>query len=199
MPETIAATTDPATNFDTDLRAFVAILATRDDTHVTVHTTARVIPGGPFSGGLAAGSDGTATLQQYDVLNLETGDFNADFTGSTIDADQPVVVFPGSEASDAPMFTKLADRFCCADHLEHQETPVLSVGRKYALAKMPSRAKSAAMLLSQARPRNVKSASTALRSSCSSFRRTKCRRAGESSDNDARMTRLISAQCQEMR
>jgi hypothetical protein len=140
-PQTIALSTDPATNFEMNLRAFVAIIATRDDTHVSIHTAARVIPGGPFPDGIAAGSDGGTTLQQYDVLNLETGDFNADFTGSTIDADQPIVVFPGSEASDAPMFSKLADRFCCADHLEHQETPVRSVGKKYALAKMPSRTK----------------------------------------------------------
>jgi len=138
-PQTIANSPDPATDFGTDLRAFVAVIATRDDTHVRFHTTARVIPGGPFGSGLDLGSDGTATLQQYEVLNLETGDFNADFTGSTIDADKPVVVFPGSEASDAPIFQTLADRFCCADHLEHQEAPVRSVGKKYALAKMPNR------------------------------------------------------------
>jgi hypothetical protein len=140
-PQTIAATTDPATNFNLNLRAFVAVIATRDDTHVSLHTTARVIPGGPFAAGLASGSDSVTTLQRYEVLNLETGDFDADFTGSTIDADQPVVVFPGSEASDSPIFSRLADRFCCADHLEHQETPIRSVGKKYALAKMPSRTK----------------------------------------------------------
>jgi hypothetical protein len=140
-PQTIATTSDPATNFGVDLRAFVAIIATRDDTHVRVHPTTRVIPGGPFPAGVDPGSDADATLQQYEVLNLESGDFNADFTGSTIDADRPVVVFPGSEASDAPSFATLAQRFCCADHLEHQEAPVRSVGKKYALAKMPSRTK----------------------------------------------------------
>jgi hypothetical protein len=138
-PQTIAITSDPNTNFDINLRAFVAVIATHDDTHVRVHTAARVVPGGPFSGGIAQGSDGVATLQQYDVLNLESGDFNADFTGSTIDADQPIVVFPGSEASDAPSFATLSDRFCCADHLEHQEAPIRSVGKSYALAKMPNR------------------------------------------------------------
>jgi hypothetical protein len=138
-PQTIAISSDPATNFGLDLRAFVAIIATRDATHVRIHPTARVIPGGPFSSGLDPGAYADATLQQYEVLNLETGDFNADFTGSTIDADLPIVVFPGSEASDAPFFSTIAQRFCCADHLEHQETPIRSVGKKYALAKMPSR------------------------------------------------------------
>ncbi|MBV9947169.1 MAG: IgGFc-binding protein, partial [Myxococcales bacterium] len=138
-PQTIATSDDPATNFGTDLRAFLAIVATRPDTHVHFQTTARVIAGGPFPAGVAAGSAADATLQPFEVLNLETGDFNADFTGTTIDADQPVAVFPGSEASDAPMFTTLASRFCCADHLEHQTAPVRAVGKSYVLAKMPNR------------------------------------------------------------
>jgi hypothetical protein len=138
-PQTIAITSDPTTNFGINLRAFVAIIATRDDTHVQVTTNARVIPGGPFSDGLAIGTSGTATLQAYEVLNLETGDFNADFTGSLISADQPVAVFPGSEASDAPYYQSISDRYCCADHLEHQTSPLRTVGKSYVLAKMPNR------------------------------------------------------------
>jgi hypothetical protein len=138
-PQTIADTTDPNTNFGINLRAFLAIVATRPDTHVHFTTRARVIPGGPFASGIAAGGTGDATLQQYDVLNLETGDFDADFTGSLVDADQPVVVFPGSEASDSPIFQQLSERFCCADHLEHQTPPVRTVGKSYVLAKMPNR------------------------------------------------------------
>ncbi len=56
-------------------------------------------------------------------------------------ADQAVAVFPGSEASDAPFYTTLADRFCCADHLEDQLPPVHTVGKRYALSRMPSRSK----------------------------------------------------------
>ncbi|HEY4016948.1 MAG TPA: IgGFc-binding protein [Polyangiaceae bacterium] len=138
-PQTIAISADPATNFGIDLRAFLAIIATRPDTHVRVQSTARVIPGGPFTNGIDLGASGEATLQPFEVLNLETGDFNADFTGTLIDADQPVAVFPGSEASDAPIFPTIAQRFCCADHLEHQTTPVRAVGKSYALAKMPNR------------------------------------------------------------
>jgi hypothetical protein len=140
-PQTIAVTSDPATNFGINLRAFLAIVATRDDTHVHVQSTARVIPGGPFSEGIAKGASGDATLQAFEVLNLETGDFNADFTGSTVSADQPVALFPGSEASDAPMYTALASRYCCADHLEHQTPPLRTVGKSYVLAKMPNRTK----------------------------------------------------------
>ncbi|HEY3818927.1 MAG TPA: IgGFc-binding protein [Polyangiaceae bacterium] len=138
-PQTIAITSDPTTNFGINLRAFVAIVATRDDTHVQVTTNARVIPGGPFASGLAIGANGTATLQAFEVLNLETGDFNADFTGSLISADQPIAVFPGSEASDAPYYSSISDRYCCADHLEHQTSPLRAVGKSYVLAKMPNR------------------------------------------------------------
>ncbi len=138
-PQTIALTNDPSTNFGLDLRAFLAIIATRPDTHVTVQPTARIIAGGPFAAGVAAGASGTATLQPFDVLNLETGDFDADFTGTLVSADQPVVVFPGSEASDAPEYQTLADRYCCADHLEHQTPPLRTVGKSYVLAKMPNR------------------------------------------------------------
>jgi hypothetical protein len=138
-PQTIANTSDPNTNFGLDLRAFIAIVGTRDGTHVHVQTTTRVIPGGPFDGGLPEGGAADTTLQAFEVLNLETGDFNADFTGSTITADQPVAVFPGSEASDAPTYPSLAYRFCCADHLEHQTPPLRTIGKSYVLVKMPNR------------------------------------------------------------
>ncbi len=138
-PQTIATSTISSQNFGQDLRAFLAILATRPDTKVHVKTTARIIPGGPFPNGLPAGAEADVVLQPFDVLNLETGDFNADFTGSLIDASQPVAVFPGSEASDAPRFDDLANRFCCADHLEQQATPIRAVGKSYAIARMPNR------------------------------------------------------------
>jgi hypothetical protein len=138
-PQTIALTSDPTTNFNLNLRAFLAIVATRPDTHVHLKSAARVVPGGPFANGIDQGASADATLQPFEVLNLETGDFNADFTGTLVDADQPIAVFPGSEASDAPSFQKLSERFCCADHLEHQTAPIRAVGKSYVLAKMPNR------------------------------------------------------------
>ncbi len=138
-PQTIATSAVPSQNFGENLRAFLAIVAVRPDTHVHVKSTARVIPGPPLPTGLALGGDADFVLQPFEVLNLETGDFNADFTGSLLDADQPIVVFPGSEASDAPIFSDLANRACCADHLEEQAIPLRAVGKSYALARMPNR------------------------------------------------------------
>ena len=106
-------------------------------------TTARIVPGGPFPQGVAQGGELDATLQPFDVLNLETGDFNADFTGSLIDASGPVAVYVGSEASDAPFYSTLLDRSCCADHLETQLAPVRAVGTRYVVGHVPNRAQGA--------------------------------------------------------
>ena len=143
-PQTIATSSNPAVNFGLDLRAFLAVVGTRPDTHVHVHSAARIIPGGPLGTGLDKGADTDVVLQPFEVLNLETGDFNADFTGSLVTSDRPVVVFPGSEASDAPFFGSLSERFCCADHLEEQLPPVRAVGESFALARAPNRTRAIA-------------------------------------------------------
>jgi hypothetical protein len=141
-PQTIAATDDPATNFDPanpiNLRAFLAVVGTTAGTTVRVQTKAGVVSGGPVAA-TPAGGIVEAKLGPFDVLNLETGDFGADFTGSIVEADQPVVVFSGSECSDAPHFQTLADRRCCCDHLEHQLDPLRTAGQHFAIAHNPSR------------------------------------------------------------
>src|SRR5262249_24801902 len=98
-PQTIARSDDPNSNFgmNIDLRAFLTIVGTTPDTKIHLKTAARIVPGGPFGSGVQKGAEVDATLQPFDVLNLETGDFNADFTGSTIDSDHPVAVYVGSE------------------------------------------------------------------------------------------------------
>jgi hypothetical protein len=133
-PQTIASTDNPATNFNpsapVDLRAFLTIVGTRPKTRVRVETTARVIGGGPIPDTPIGGSI-EVELNPFDVLNLETDDFGADFTGSVVHADGPVAVFSGSEASDAPHFSTLAERRCCADHLEEQLDPIRTAGRRF--------------------------------------------------------------------
>ena len=144
-PQTIAVTDDPNTNFSaanpTNLRAFLTIVGTRDNTHIVVTPTTRVLASDTIMAG-AAGVAITMTIDAFDVVNLETPNtnaFGADFTGTTIDADEPIAVFVGSEASDAPRFDSLIERRCCADHLEEQLDPVRTAGRTFALAHSPSR------------------------------------------------------------
>jgi hypothetical protein len=150
-PQTIAITDDPNTNFDPDapinLRAFLTIVGTTAGTTVRVHPTTSVREGGPV-GATAPGGVLEVKLDAFDVLNLETPDFdsfNADFTGTLIEADQPIAVFTGSEASDAPHYETLSDRQCCADHLEDQLDPLRTLGKSFAIAHTPSRTTAVAL------------------------------------------------------
>jgi hypothetical protein len=133
-PQTIASTDDPYTNFGSavpqDFRAFLTIVAARNGTRVRVTSSTRVIGGGPIAT-LDPGGVAELTLDAFDVLNLESDGFNGDFTGSIVASSQPVAVFSGSEASDAPRFSNIANRRCCADHLEEQLDPIRSAGRRF--------------------------------------------------------------------
>jgi hypothetical protein len=141
-PQTIAITDDPDTNFSSNypinLRSFLTIVGTQPSTTIRVRTTARVVGGGPVAETPINGII-EMKLGAFDVLNLETADFNADFTGSLIDADAPIAVFTGGEASDAPHFSSLSQRRCCADHLEDQLDPIRTAGKSFAIAHNPSR------------------------------------------------------------
>jgi hypothetical protein len=142
-PQTLAVSDDPDTNFSSDdptnLRAFLTLVGTRQNTHVTVKTTTRILGGGSIEP-TEAGGELKLTLNPFDVANLETDGFNADFTGSIVSADAPVVAFSGSEASDAPYFSALRDRQCCADHLEEQLDHVRTAGRHFVATVSPNRA-----------------------------------------------------------
>jgi len=137
-PQTIADTDDPATDFHRNLRAFLTIVGVTEGTDVEVTVTADVV-GATHIPALTAGETATFHLGPFDVLNLETGDYLADFTGSRVVADQPVVVFSGSEASDVPYVPDLSTRRCCADHLEHQLFPLSSAGTEFVAARTPMR------------------------------------------------------------
>jgi len=141
-PQTIANSSDPDTNFSpqnpVSLRAFLTLVGTTPNTHVRVESTARILGGGvvpptPLGGTL------DLDLGPFDVLNLETDDFNADFSGSIVSSNNALVVFSGSEASDAPFFDKLIDRKCCADHLEEQLDPIRTSGQSFVATVSPSR------------------------------------------------------------
>ncbi len=139
-PQTIALTSDSNTNMGINLRAFLTVVGVTDQTTVDVQVTTDVVAGG----GIGVAHPGDIihiVLDRYQVLNLETGSFNADFTGSTVQADNPVAVFTGSEASDVPRFDTIANRRCCADHLEEQLFPESSFGSSFVAVKSPLRSK----------------------------------------------------------
>jgi hypothetical protein len=147
-PQTIAHSDIPREDFDSsrddeDLRAFLTIVGTAADTHVTITLGGLVrnvvgLPGQPNYGPTDVIE---LDIGAFDVINLETQGFNADFTGTTIvaNADHPVSVFSGSEASDAPRFEDLANRQCCADHLEEQIFPNDALGTRFFIGRTPRR------------------------------------------------------------
>lgn len=146
-PQTIADSTDPRHDFvpgdvhDEDLRAFLTIVATEAATSVEVTLgpgVVRVVGGG----GIAEAGPGdvrTVTLGAFAVLNLETGAFGADFTGTRVHASAPVAVFSGSEASDVPLFDDLANRLCCGDQLQVQLPPDARAGSHFVVTTTMAR------------------------------------------------------------
>jgi hypothetical protein len=141
-PQTIAHTDDPRTNFTStrrvDLRAFLTVVGTRPNTTVRIRSSTHFV-GAPGIPETEAGGELEVTLDPFDVLNLETEGFNEDFTGTVIESDRAVIAYSGSEASDAPYFSTLGQRFCCADHLEEQLDHVRTAGNRFILSPSPSR------------------------------------------------------------
>ena len=113
-PQTIAVTPNLNTNFGSHLRATLTIVGTADATTVSIALPPGVgipaVPGNDVV--IAPGGTYTASLGPFDVLNLETDDFAADFTGTFINASAPVGVFSGSEAADVPRWTSLTPPTC---------------------------------------------------------------------------------------
>lgn len=122
-----------------DLRGFVTVVGTQPNTRVRVIPRADVLPGGPITDRVMAGTPIEVTLGPFDVLNLETDGFRADLTGSIVSADRPVAVFSGSECSDVPDWPDLNDRRCCCDHLEAQQFPRNTLGSRYVAVHTPRR------------------------------------------------------------
>lgn len=93
-------------------------------------TTVEINPAGNTSAGsgIAAMSKGTKrtfTLNQYQVLNIETASQGDDLTGSTIKANNPVAVFGGHICENIPD----SNGYC--DHLEEQMFPVDTWGDRF--------------------------------------------------------------------
>ena len=83
-PQTIADTNDPRTDFHKNLRAFLTIVGTEVGTDVTIRLSTDIV-GSPDIPAASRGDEIEISLGPFDVVNLETGDFGADFTGTAIE------------------------------------------------------------------------------------------------------------------
>jgi hypothetical protein len=127
--------------------SFVTVVGTQAGTKVTVKLGGPIVGGG----GVPAKNKGEivdVTLNEFDVLNLESTGIPGDMTGTIVESSAPVAVFTGGERGIAPIadgpppppnFTK--DNFCCTDHLEEQVLPVTSYGKTFVITRSPIRSK----------------------------------------------------------
>ena len=106
--------------------AFVAVVATRDDTTVDFEPTADLV------GSIAS----PVTLDRGQVANIVSTQANGDgnLSGTRVTADGPIAVFSGNMATAVPAGLNV----CCADHLEHQLSPHEAWGSRYVVAPPPA-------------------------------------------------------------
>lgn len=145
----------------------ITIMAVQDDTTVTVTPTHPIAPSGGDSGiaipQTPKGGTVTFKMSRYTVANLESDQptmsnafacamsgQDGDFTGTTVHADKPIVVFTNGErgigfggadnVQNPPGWDpQNGDDICCTDHLEEQLLPVTALGREFAIARSPIR------------------------------------------------------------
>lgn len=110
------------------------VVATQDDTEVTIQVKGRVAAGDRVDA-MPPGGVQTITINAGEVLNIEAEPLTifeqADLTGSTVSATKPVAVFAGHESAGI--------EGCCLDHLEEQMLPRTILSTDYFAVKSKSR------------------------------------------------------------
>jgi hypothetical protein len=103
--------------------AFVAVVAVEDGTMVEIEPTAPLVGELPSPVVLDRG-------QVANVISAHDGGDYGNLSGTRVSASAPVAVFSGNVATAEP----IEDNVCCADHLEHQMSPLSAWGSRYAVA-----------------------------------------------------------------
>ncbi|MFT3693436.1 MAG: IgGFc-binding protein [Kofleriaceae bacterium] len=113
---------------------YIAIVASDDDTEITVTTTTGTQVGAMLAS-IAANTPTNFTLNKYDVLELEAQ--SGDLSGSHIVATNGKTfgMFGGHEAA---VFGETGSE-CCADHLEEMLFPSSTWGKNFAIARSQKR------------------------------------------------------------
>jgi len=136
---------------------FTVVAAEAGGTKVKIVPTAKTLAGNGLAS-IAAGQVWETTLEQYEVLNIESAAVYSDLTGTTIDADKKVAVFGGNVCAMTPMSTCKAGKcsadptvscstqddcppIAACDHVEEQLQPLAAWGDHYVVAKTQPRGK----------------------------------------------------------
>ena len=127
---------------DTNLRAFLTIVGTKDGvTTVTINAKAAVVAGGSVPAMAIGDTSSRSRWAPSTSSTSRPAPSTPTSRARRCRADQPVAVFSGSEASDVPRFTTLSERQCCADHLEEQLFPNIELGTQFVAVKSAERTK----------------------------------------------------------
>lgn len=110
--------------------SWVAVVATADDTTVTVISTAATATGGVVPG-LTPGDEYETVLDEGDVLQISTAAIGEDMTGTYVEGDEDLAVFSGHE--DAWPGGYSFNR----DYLEEQMMPLEAWGKSYVASAAP--------------------------------------------------------------
>lgn len=107
----------------------IAMLASEDDTNVTISPVAAITAGTGVAG-TAAGQPVTYTLSKGQYVQIT--EFNTELTGSAILADKPIAFFGGNPC--------IGIGACCCDNAAQQIPPVRALGHEYAAVRYRGRA-----------------------------------------------------------
>jgi hypothetical protein len=110
----------------------LAVVATADNTTVTVTPKVNTPAGKNGLPAMQAGVPKDIVLQRYDYIQVTPG--NADMTGSVIKSSAPVAVFGGHSCANVPTTQTVA-----CDHVEEQIFPLETWGMNYIASRNPKR------------------------------------------------------------
>ena len=113
--------------------ASMDLVATQDNTTITILPNVTIQPGGGVPGA-PANAPATYTLNAGETLQFTQ---NEELTGSPIQSDKPIGLFAGHPCLNVP----IAQPFC--DHAEQQIPPIQSLGHEYMAVTYRQRAQSA--------------------------------------------------------
>lgn len=110
------------------------VVATVDDTQLTITPTVSTTAGSNGLPAMVANVPTTITLNKYDYVQIAVGPTVSDLSGSHIEADKPVAVFGGHTCANVPTTSTGA-----CDHVEEQIFPLSTWGQTYVAARNPIR------------------------------------------------------------
>ncbi len=110
----------------------LSIVATEDNTKITVNPTASTPAGMNGLPAMTAGQATEVTINRYDFIQLAVSSIG--LSGSSIAASAPVAVFGGHSCANVPTTATTA-----CDHVEEQIFPLETWGKDYVASRNPKR------------------------------------------------------------